>query len=242
MDEAPNFDFADIPHDEREATNDVQKGLHRLGMLVGEMRSAYELAEHTKSLMENPPAEFDGVEGISRRGGLWRKYGAWENMANKIGSLTIYDFYKVMRTTDTAYRQSPWLTGIVNQDLLKESNIMFDKGFPNWATLRNAAGHSGEHVVTAQDFKRDAAHDGVNFQGIVLNGAIAISGSLFNGHYTFTVEGKVVSYCLNQNTVEMLNAITRKRWSAFEKADFGYREKQRWIEDPEGKRFLAREE
>jgi hypothetical protein len=173
-----SIDLTSLSEDELIVVNDVRSALYRLAHLVDEMRETLNLFNHCLELSPRAPEVFDNVEAASKRADAWRKYGRWKEIPCKNGALIIYDFYKVMQTMNLLYRGSPKLVDSVDSKILKESNNMFGKFFPDFGLLRNAAAHQGEHSVTAADIANEGVTNlevaGIKFS----DGLTSLSGTL----------------------------------------------------------------
>jgi hypothetical protein len=228
MERAPAFDWGDIPENERVVIGDAQSALERLGNLVAQLRSSYELVEHCRTLIPTPPAQFDGLEGLRKRAEASRKYRPWEEMAYRNGALVIYDFFQTVQIMNSFRKKSDWLQSITDDAILKESNVLFATHFPTFGEIRNAAAHDGENLVTRRGLEHNALRGGLDFQGFKIDtDLVGLSGTIINGHYTWTVDGKIVSYILNADTVRNLENVAKKRWKAFAAGDVEFRHRER---------------
>lgn len=209
--EIPRFDFHTLQEGERLCATALSLNLSRLKSLCDQLQSSNDLFDHTSRLLSRP--------SFLEREAAWRQFGRWQNIAARNGALVIYDFSQVSQAIGALAAKCPTLFGKLDRDSAKKANTMFNRAFPDFGAVRQAAAHAGEHGAYPADLENDIARDGIDIQGINSNVPTMVSGTLFNRTYAWTINGRTVSYELSQATVDALESITRARFAQFAPVD-----------------------
>lgn len=197
---------------EKERT-DVQAIHSNLCMLPGTLialEAAVALFEHSKSRKADPSRL--QMEPLSRAAEN-RIFGKWREIAARAAAIAIYEFRQIANETDKLVARCPTIAGLVDRAALRESNKLFGSSFPGFENIRDFAAHGGECVNNPQKTEKHAVKD---LQGIK---SLLISGTIIGDMYTNTIEGKIVSFPINQSVVDSLMLVLDSRIRAFNKVE-----------------------
>ncbi|MFN7398632.1 MAG: hypothetical protein ACK5SX_06100 [Sandaracinobacter sp.] len=135
----------------------------------------------------------------------------------RIGALIIYDYQQLVQSIEAIISKIPTWNAVVDRDLAKQASSLFDQTFRDVAKVRKGAAHAARITNYPANQKQNSVsgtNDNLDSRFIntsteTLN--VSISGSVFDGNYTHTIDGKVVSYRLDENSATALEQITALR-------------------------------
>lgn len=207
-------DPPDIPEDELESFNHVRMNYHALRECVDDLEAAVLLYEHSQALTAAP--EPDWRARMQRNAPLLR----WMNIAARSGAIAIYEYYRVQQAMDALINGSPTMTMLIADDQRRASTKLFIRSFPDFTALRTIAAHGREMIDTPDKERKHRAEKGVGAQGIDTSGPTLLHGTLINGRYTSTHDGKLIAYEVGHPTVGHLREVYQLRRRAI--AAFGF--------------------
>jgi hypothetical protein len=204
---------------EREHVWHLVSNLLSLAALVKDFDAAVKLREHCETRMK-----FSGFNLKSRDRKAREEHGLslrWKFIAASDGAMTIFNFYQTMNGIRKEFRNCPTLKSMVDHSKLRSATKQFEQQFPNFGAIRRAAAHKSELSATKEDYDRESytgpdpspMFNTAGFKNVMLNGFIRNTGE-----FSQTIEGKIVTYCLNSTTTEILKSITAEFFSGFDNA------------------------
>lgn len=205
------IDTANLPESEREPAHAITVNYLSLQACVDNLAAAVDLFDHCLSLwMPSGP-----TERLLERRDHNMKLGRWHSMAARGGAIAIYEFYQITQAIGSLLSQCPTLSPMIDKTARKEAGRLFEKSFPEFASVRLFAAHGQEMVNTPAKAKEHATSGGVTIDGIVIDaGQVLISGTLINRKYVSTHKGKTVSYDLTPETVQKLADVLNAHYRA----------------------------
>jgi len=137
----------------------------------------------------------------------------WQQMAARIGAITIYEFYQICQGIDKMVTTCPTLDALVDKTARKDASKLFNEKFPNFADTRHFAAHGVEMTRFRNDIDRNSTLDPlfIGSTKLVNNGRMSIYGCLFNIEYINTHNGKIIKYVISQETFVDLVQVTKLR-------------------------------
>lgn len=191
-----------LPEVEREQARFVSRNLDTLDEMAAQLQYATQLFEFGA----NSTAPLDQR----------RIHRNWSMMGAKCGALFIYGFHRTTQALMIALRKSPSLTGLVDRSALKLAWKKFDEYFPNFADIRLNAAHPGELYNSPEKFKEHVSTLAINSSSLTTTeSSFLLDGSVVDGAYTCTIEGKLFSYLPNAATAAKLQDVSDAIWQEF---------------------------
>jgi len=204
---APLLDLERLPKVERETAEFIGHGLGNLGRYCDEVEAADLLLGmsevRSEEMLKSPrvgqrTADFRNELSVLTR---------WMHIAARHGAFTIYNFGKEIAGIASNLKDCPVLQSVIDEKEWRTGGKLFARHFPNFEQVRNSAGHAGERNTP----KAERTHRPKD--------APYILNSLFGRSFTTSVEGRIVSYDLNPETVSLLVNIRDQYWGAFSAID-----------------------
>ena len=104
-------------------------------------------------------------------------------------------------------KRVPTVAARIDREKLKWANQQFETGFKDYAEVRFSAAHTGDIHATPEKLRKNQRLPGITM------------GPHFDGErYSVRINGKDVSYSLNEASVEALGAVCQAVYDAFEPA------------------------
>lgn len=212
----PRIYPTDLPSELMEAGASVYHNAHTLSNQPKLFRSALGLCAYANSTVQD---EMRGVMTgrIDIRAVGNSPYHDWRQFSMRIGALIIYDYQQLVQSIEAIISKIPTWNAVVDRDLAKQASSLFDQTFRDVAKVRKGAAHAARITNYPANQKQNSVsgtNDNLDSRFIntsteTLN--VSISGSVFDGNYTHTIDGKVVSYRLDENSATALEQITALR-------------------------------
>ena len=147
----------------------------------------------------------------------------WIFIGARVGALCLYDFFQDTQAINNNLRFCPTIVPMVDMTAKREAQKLMQSRFPGFADVRTAAAHPGEVNSTPQKMEANTVAAAVVGRGFSGDGTVNISGSILNGDYTNTLEGRVVSYSLSNASVSDLQTILGLWAQTFQPVEDGTR-------------------
>jgi hypothetical protein len=134
-----------------------------------------------------------------------RLFMGWSQIAGRDGASSIHHFRHTMNDLNGALCKDPILQPLLNKEELGRAHDLFNKNFQRSESIRNAAQHLAEMQRKPQvaNHKFEGEHDK---DGIKVNASasVFIQGMMLGDQYTFTYGGQMLSYALNEESIQHL--------------------------------------
>lgn len=129
----------------------------------------------------------------------------WSQIAGRDGASSIYHFRHTMNDLNGALCKDPILHPLVNKAELARAHDLFNTHFQRQESIRNAAQHLAEMRRKPQVAKHklvgEYEQDGISVDA---GGSVYIQGMMMGDKYTFTYGGQMLSYNLNEESIQHL--------------------------------------
>lgn len=208
MMDVPYFYPMDMSEEMTRDANAIYRNLHNLHSQPDLLRSALMLY-HTSA---NTITQKNGIKSAKEMAPLLA-VRHWTIFAQRVGAMIIYDYQQLAQAIDILMKKVPDWDARIDKEALKAANKLFDATFPNFAKVRTGAAHAARMTNFPKNTKQNAIEE-YDSEIPAISGKVkglTIIGSSLNGEYTHTIDGKIVSYRLNEDTVRALEEITDLR-------------------------------
>jgi len=128
--------------------------------------------------------------------------------------LCLYDFWtRTQVINQRLIAKCPTVLGMIDKDAKKRAQQLCAADFPDVAKLRYVAAHPAEAMATPDKMKRHAADAGKVGPPFSASstGTVLMQGCMVGDRYASTIEGRLVSYAPNGNSVSSL-ALAMFEW------------------------------
>jgi hypothetical protein len=204
-----------LPDKEQQAAEYIRLNLILAGQAVSTFSSAIDLYDDccSRLVTSGPPEE------LKRRADNNRMLFAWQQMAARIGAISIREFYKAKEVAKKLLDDCPTIKQIVVNDMIKTSDQLFEQSFPGFPDIRHFAAHHTEMVGDPTKDKTRPTVMGSIVRGLK-NNPLPVLGCIDpqTREYTNTLNDVQLSYALSEETERILTECYRTFNEAFEAA------------------------
>lgn len=196
-----------LPEQEKEHARFVQHNLFYLENMIDSLSSSIKLYQWASNNAREQKDRSDASLLF-----------AWSLIGARAGALYIYGFHKSSHELNGQLSKCPSLFPLMDRQKFGASMKKFDENFPNFALVRLAAAHPAELYNTPKKVKGHAFNSGIDTESIKIEegASTIIDGSILEGEFTSTVEGKVVKYLISDVTVNRLQESMDLIWEALD--------------------------
>lgn len=199
----PHISHLALPENEREAAACLNSALIGLLLTATDFRAALLLYHEAKDLGRARDASIESNILLGR----------WPFLGARVGALCLYDFWMATQAinSDLLYR-IPSINDYIDREAKKRAQSKFIQAFPDFAALRTAAAHPQEINATPEKKARNFSKSNLlpdNFLGDD-DVDISIVGSIVNGRYMSTLNGKVLSCNLDASSADILGEVVEE--------------------------------
>lgn len=204
-----------LPKEEHPYASHINANLRSIEALCDTFRNCVDLY----LFAERQVAEaMSNIEKMRERADDIQVLRGWGMIGAGHGAIQVQGVYMAMQaiSKDLLWK-SPTVLELLDHSKKNDAYRIFEASFPGIAKVRVDAAHPGELGATPEKAQKNAA-PGLMAQGIRVGMNALFSGSIIEGAYTATVDGRVVSYRPNAEAVKSLYAVATAFIGAFEPA------------------------
>jgi hypothetical protein len=225
-----HIDYNDLPENEHDMARHIQGQLSDLESYIQKFKAAIDLfdycdlklneydVEHRKRKAENHTA---GREWRKATRHLWENYLNWKHLATRDGAMTIFHFAKTLIAAKAIFGKAPTLKSKINLDASKKSGRLFNTYFPDFETIRHTIAHTAELKESLEKRDNSAINSGFQQGGLTIAEGTntLVSGVIGGRTFSSSIDGKMVSYDLSNETLAKLKEVQDQFLIAFENLD-----------------------
>ncbi len=132
---------------------------------------------------------------------------SWKHIAARDGAINLYHFSTTLESISKSIGLAKSLHHTADHDKIKAARKLFRDTFPTVEKMRHSVAHAADLHKSKENTKENTVFGE--------KGGLFISGNLVKGVFSFTHEGKVVSYELSQRTANIVREVAWTLVSAF---------------------------
>lgn len=191
----------------------LMSNLYGIDMMVSSLGDAVQLFTYANSSASKLDVSA-GVEVREQR----RMLRNWAIIGAKAGAMYVFGFDKALSEISKNLSQCHSIKDMVDGAVIRSGRKSFREHFPNFEDLRNAAAHPAEFYGTPAKVAKHSSSKEFNSPGFTATNRASyiIDGSIIDGRFSCTVEGQLISYAPNSESVAKLKNSADLIWSAFE--------------------------
>ena len=205
-----------FPECEQEAARHVADNLSALDQCVEELAAANALFDHCEWNSSDPPdggsRSLEEMQSRHKHNSLLMR---WSFIAARIGAMTIHDFYRISQLTSGLRPQCPSLFEHVDNTTWGEANSLFQRSFKDFGALRQNAAHGERYATPDRTARAYSDEPLIASSGHTVASGLSVRNGLINRTYTTALDGRYVSYNLDQATVDALRRVADLIFEAF---------------------------
>ena len=219
----PRIDGDHIPQNEHPSVSHLLGLLQLLGWYEWQFRHALTLFDLCQQETSDLSAKRD-IKEVPKYPIIeasWHTLSAWKTMAARDGAMAIYHFGQALTAIPPRLHECPTVAPLVSHAAIRLARKSFTAVLPSYDAIRHAVGHAADFNATIEE--RDIHSIKPPWKGrfgleIVGTKPVRLTEQLFGRTYCVTYRGRVHSYEINAETLDVLSKARERTYAAFNRA------------------------
>lgn len=210
----PRIDIIALPLEERDLGWSAGIGIESLDLYVNSFMQALSLFRFSRGQKLVPLAN----QAMSREARSEAAiFSGWASVAARDGAMSVYHFMRAMEGVKACVHRAPSLKAAFNPGISREATKLFGSSFPSCEEMRHAIAHEAELSQSPEKYAENSFTGSFNEGSITLSNVskCMISNLLDDDVFRTTINGNIISYSINKESYDKLQAVKSLFYSAF---------------------------